>query len=116
MNEKKPSNDAVEWAYNRYIKNDPERVAHLELVRRRAALAQQVYEIRKRLHMTREDLAEFSGFTSETIEDIEESDYDGDWDEAVEKINSGFRNWFLNVILSTAQMKPEDYSVKVASA
>ncbi len=113
MNEKKLSTDAVEWTYNRYIKNDPERVAHVELVRRQAALAQQVYHIRNKLHMTRQDLAEFSGLTPGTIEDIEESDYGGDWDEAIDKINIAFRQWVHNVILPVARMTEDDYCVKV---
>jgi hypothetical protein len=49
----------------------------------------------------------------ETIEDLEETDYYGDWREAIEKVNRGFHNWFTNVILPAARMKPEDYSVKV---
>lgn len=116
MTDKKLSTDAVEWMYDRYIKDDPARIAHLELVRKQADLAQQIYDIRNKLHMTREDLAEFSGLTAETIEDIEESDYDGDWNEAIERINHAFRHWFTNVIVPAAQMKPDDYSVKAVSA
>ena len=81
-----------------------------------ADLAGQIYSIRNRLHMTREDLAEFSGLTAEIIEDLEESDYDGDWDEAIEKINKAFHHWFTGVILPAAQMKPDDYSIKAVSA
>ena len=116
MTEKKLSTDAVEWAYRRYIKNDPERVAHLELLRKQADLAQQIYDIRNKLRMTREDLAQFSGLTPETIEDIEESDYDGDWDEAVALINRAFRVWVSDVIVPVARMTPEDYSVKAVNA
>ncbi|MGO9122522.1 MAG: helix-turn-helix domain-containing protein [Desulfomonilaceae bacterium] len=116
MSEKRLSTDAVEWAYRRYIKNDPKRVAHVELLREQSAVSQQIYDIRKKLRMTREDLAEFSGLTAETIEDLEETDYDGDWDEAIEKINSAFHHWFTGVILPAAQMKPDDYSIKAASA
>jgi len=116
MTDKKLSTDAVEWMYNRYIKDDPARIAHLELVRKQADLAQQIYDIREKLHMTREDLAEFSGLTPETIEDLEESDYAGDWDDAIERINRGFHNWFTNVILPAARMTVDDYSVKAVSA
>ncbi len=111
MSEKELSTDAVEWMYNRYVKDDPERIAHLELVRKQADLAQQIYDIRTRLHMTREQLAEFAGLTADTIEDLEESDYDGDWDEAITKVNAGFHNWFTNVVLPSARMKPDEYSV-----
>ena len=65
--------------------------------------------------MAREDLAGVSGLKAETIEDLEESDYDGDWDEAIKKVNTGFHNWVTNVILPAAQMKREDYSVGIAS-
>lgn len=52
--------------------------------------------------MTREELAPFSGLTAETIEDLEEPDYDGDWDEAIEKVNTGSRDWLANVIRPAA--------------
>ncbi|MEW6349523.1 MAG: hypothetical protein AB1646_10715 [Thermodesulfobacteriota bacterium] len=116
MTDEKLSTDAVEWAYNEYIKNDPERVALHDLVRRRSAVARQVYGIRSKLHMTREELSEFSGLTPETVEDIEESDYDGDWDEAIARIKNGFRTWSTDVILPAVRLKPEDYSVRALSA
>jgi DNA-binding XRE family transcriptional regulator len=116
MTEKKRSPDAVEWAYNRYIKGDPEMEAYLEDLDVQSALAQQIYDIRNRLRMTREDLAEFSGLTPEAIENLEETDYDGDWNEAIERINHAFRHWFTNVIIPAAQMTPDDYSVKAVNA
>jgi len=116
MNKKKLSTDAVEWMYNRYVKDDPERVAHLELLRKQSALAQQIYDIRNKLRMTREDLAEFSGLTPEIIEDLEESDYEGDWNEAIDQINRAFRSWVSDVIVPVAKMTPDDYSVKAVSA
>lgn len=116
MDEKKRSTDAVEWAYNRYIKNDPARVAHVERLRKQSALAQQIYDIRSKLHMTREDVAKFSGLTPETIEDLEEADYTGNWNEAITRINRAFHDWFTNVIVPAAQMKPDEYSIRVVNA
>jgi DNA-binding XRE family transcriptional regulator len=116
MTKRKSACDAADWAYNRYIKGDPEMEAYCEQLDVQAALAQQIYDIRNRLHMTREELAEFSGLTPETIEDLEETDYDGDWNEAIERINRAFRHWFTNVIVPAAQMKPDDYSVKAVTA
>jgi DNA-binding XRE family transcriptional regulator len=116
MTEKKSNCDAAEWAYNRYIKGDPEMEAYFERLDVQSGLAQQIYDIRNRLHMTREELAEFSGLTPEAIEDLEETDYDGDWNEAVDRINHAFRRWFTNVIVPAAQMKADDYSVKAVSA
>jgi hypothetical protein len=66
--------------------------------------------------MTRGDLAEFSSLTAEAIENLEETDYNGDWDEATSRINSAFRHWFEEMILPAAQMKPDDYSIKSVSS
>lgn len=116
MSSKKIVTDAYQWSYDRYVKGDPELVELASEMRVKAGIAQQVYDIRNKLHMTREDLAEFSGLTPETVEDIEESDYDGDWNEAIDKINRAFRCWVSDVIVPVAQMPPDDYSVKAVSA
>ena len=116
MSSRKIITDAYVWSYDRYIKDDPELVEFAAEMRVRGGIAQQIYDIRCKLHMTREDLAELSGMTPDTIEDIEESDYDGDWDEAITRINRAFHHWFTNVILPAAQMKPDDYSVKAVNA
>ncbi len=116
MEEKKVRSDAREWLYNRYIKDDPEAAAFLKEVKIQADLAGRIYSIRTKLHMTREELAEFAGLTPEIIEDIEESDYGGDWDEAVLRINRAFRSWVSDVIIPVARMSPEDYSIEAASA
>jgi DNA-binding XRE family transcriptional regulator len=115
MSEKKFILDAYQWSYDRYIKDDPELVEFSKDIRQKAGLAQQIYDIREKLRMTRDDLAEFSGLSAETIEDLEETDYDGDWNDAIQKVNAGFHNWLINVILPVARMKPEELSVKIAS-
>jgi len=116
MSSKKIVTDAYQWSYDRYVKGDPDLVDFAKEIRAKGLLAQQIYDIRNKLHMTREDLSEFSGLTVETIEDLEESDYDGDWDEATDRINRAFHHWFANVIVPAAQMKPDDYSVKAVHA
>jgi len=116
MEEDRFSSDAHQWMYKRYIKDDPDAQAFLKEVKTQADLAGRIYSIRTKLRMTREDLAEFSGLTPETIEDIEESDYDGDWEEATNRINAAFHHWFTNVIIPAAQMTPDDYSVKAVNA
>lgn len=116
MSSKKVVTDAYQWSYDRYVKGDPDLVDFAQEVRAKGLLAQQIYDIRNRLHMTREDLAEFSGFTPEAIEDLEEADYDGDWNEAIDKINRAFRQWYQDVILPAARMTPDDYSVKTVNA
>jgi DNA-binding XRE family transcriptional regulator len=116
MEDNKLSSDAHQWMYDRYIKDDPEAQAFLKAVKVQADLAGRIYAIRTKLHMTTEDLAQLSGLPSETIEDIEESDYDGDWNDAIKKVNAGFHKWFTDVILPASRMKPEDYSVGQMSA
>lgn len=103
MNEK--SSDAVAWAYNRYIKGNPEREASFEEAGRQADLAQQIYDIRNKLHMSREELAELSGLTAEAIEDLEESDFDGSWKEATTKINMAFRQMGELCFVTTSEIE-----------
>ncbi len=110
------SSDAYQWTYERYIKGDPEIQEFLGEVQIKADLSGQIYSIRNKLRMSREDLAEFSGLTSETIEDLEESDYDGSWEDAIERINRAFQLWFASVILPVARMSPEEYSIKAVGA
>lgn len=116
MSNKKIVTDAYQWSYNRYVKGDPDLVDFAQEIRAKGLLAQQIYDIRNRLHMTREDLAEFSGLRPEAIEDLEDSDYDGDWNEAIDRINHAFHHWFTDVIVPAAQMKPDDYLVKAVNA
>ena len=110
------SSDAYQWTYERFIKGDPEIHEFLREVRIKADISGQIYSVRNKLRMSREDLAEFSGLTSEAIEDLEESDYDGSWEDEVERINRAFQLWFASVILPVARMSPEEYSIKAVSA
>lgn len=116
MEENKRSFDAAEWAYDRYIKGRPELETYFAELAVQSDLAQQIYDVRNRLRMSRQELAELSGLTAETIEDLEETDYEGNWDEAIERINDAFRQWFRTVILPAAGMTEDEYSVKVVGA
>ena len=116
MEEKKRSSDATEWAYNRYIKGNPELEQYFEDLEVQSDLAQQIYDVRNRLRMSREELAELSGLTAESIEDLEETDYEGDWGEAIDKINRAFHDWFQTVIKPASLMTEDDYSVKAVGA
>jgi len=116
MEEKKVSSDAHQWMYDRFIKDDPECQAFLKEVKVQADVAGQIYSIRRKFGMTREQLAELAGLSPEAVEDLEESDYDGDWEVAIQGINRAFHDWFQNVILPAAQMKPDEYSVRAMNA
>jgi ribosome-binding protein aMBF1 (putative translation factor) len=115
MEEKKRSLDAAEWAYDRYVKGHPELEAYFTDLDVQSDVAQQIYDVRNKLRMSRKELAELSGLSAEVIEDLEETDYEGNWDEAVEKINRAFRHWFRTVILPAARMTEDEYAVKVVS-
>jgi hypothetical protein len=113
MEEKEHCHDACQWTYNRYIKGDVESLEFLKNLKVQADLAGQIYDIRNKLRMTRKDLADFSGLTPEIIEDLEESDYDGDWLEAVSLTNRAFERWIKEIVIPAAQMKPDEYLIKV---
>lgn len=114
MEEHPPITDGFQWLYTKYIGDDPERLASFQEELVKAEIASRIYAIRTRLRMSRDDLAEFSGLNVEAIEDLEESDYDGSWDEAVEAVNRGFHRWIDEVVLPASRMIPEEYSVRIA--
>lgn len=113
MEEKVRSDDAVEWAYNRYVRGDPEQEEYFDELGIQVGLARQIYDIREELRMSRESLAEFSGLPVETIKNLEETNYDGDWAGAIEKINTAFTAWVTKVLGPTYKTEPpKDYQVQ----
>lgn len=113
MKEKKLSSDAYQWAYDRFIKDDPEMQEFLKEVKVQSEIAGRIYNIRHKLGMSREQLAQYAGLTPEVIEDLEESDYEGSWEHVLERVNQAFESWFREIILPASRMNPEDYSVSV---
>jgi ribosome-binding protein aMBF1 (putative translation factor) len=79
MEETKLSSDAYQWAYGRYIKGDPEMEKYFEELGVKAGIARQLYNLRNQAGMSREQLADLVGTKASVIEDIEESDYEGDF-------------------------------------
>ncbi len=78
MEEKKRSSDALEWAYNEFIGDDPERIASYQEERIKAQIARQVYDLREAAGLTQEELAKLVGTAETVIDDLEEADYEGD--------------------------------------
>ncbi|MFH1116118.1 MAG: hypothetical protein V1792_19570 [Pseudomonadota bacterium] len=78
--------------------------------------AQAIADIRAKLQMTQENLAEYSGLSLEVIESVERSDYPSDWNALISRLNRAFQTWATKVIIPTYQVDPEDYSVKVVNA
>ncbi|MCL4538539.1 MAG: helix-turn-helix domain-containing protein [Bacteroidetes bacterium] len=85
---KKLSSDAFQWAYDRYIGNDPKEIALYEEERVKADIAQAIYNLRNQAGLTQEQLADLVGTNASVIEDIEESDYEGDFLSMASKIAS----------------------------
>jgi transcriptional regulator with XRE-family HTH domain len=86
MEEKKLSRDGFLWAYNRYIGEDPKRIASFEEESFKAEVAQQLYDLRDQAGLTHEQLAERVETEASVIEDIEEADYEFEHLEAIFRI------------------------------
>jgi len=114
MGEKGRDSDAFQWAYERYIGKDPERVASFNSELAKLEVAQRIYDIRTKLGMTKEQLAEIAGLNLSTIDQLEEAGYGMPLDEPIKLINNAFEEWIKTVIIPAARMKPEDYSIRVS--
>ncbi|MFH1113188.1 MAG: helix-turn-helix transcriptional regulator [Pseudomonadota bacterium] len=79
MEEKKYSTDALKWMYDEFIGNDPERIASYRQELIKAEIARQVYDLREQAGLTQEQLADLVGMDPSVIDDMEESDYEGDF-------------------------------------
>lgn len=78
MEEKKLSSDALAWAHNEFIKNDPEAELLVDEYQIRIDIGQQVYDLRTATGMTQEQLANLVGVDESTIDELEQADYEGD--------------------------------------
>jgi len=79
MEEKKRSSDSYEWAYDRYIKGDPEMEKYFDELGVKADIARQLYDLRNQAGLTQEQLADLVGIDPSVVDDIEETDYEGDF-------------------------------------
>lgn len=79
MEDKKLSSDAFQLIYDRYIKDDPARVASFQEELTKADIAREIYDLREQAGLTQEQLADLVGTDASVIDDIEEADYEGDF-------------------------------------
>ena len=93
MKEKLTNSDACKWAKENYIGDDPELIQFLEDVRTKGDVAGRIYSLRTKLGMTLEDLSRLSGLDLGSVESIEESDYEGPWEEAIQALDKAFESW-----------------------
>lgn len=79
MTRKKKSikSDAIQFLHDRYIGDDPKRLALLEEERANAEIARKIYELRTRAGLTQRALAKLIGTTASVICRLEDADYEG---------------------------------------
>jgi transcriptional regulator with XRE-family HTH domain len=74
---KKGTTNASEILRNRYVKDDPERKASVEVERVNVEVAHLIHTMRTEAGLTQGQLAELVGTTQSVISRLEDSDYDG---------------------------------------
>ena len=93
MKSKQLSADACRWAIENFLGDDPELNAFLEDTKIKGDIAGRICAIRTRLGMTLEDLSRLSGLDVRSVESLEESDYDGPLEEAIQALDKAFETW-----------------------
>ena len=69
--------EALQFAYDRYIGDDPALAAAFEEELSKAEIASQIYNLRKRAGLSQRQLAAKVGTTASVICRLEDSDYEG---------------------------------------
>ena len=77
MKKDKKTKNAIEILHDRYIKNDPDRRASLEVERVNAEVAQTIYDLRQEKGLSQKELADLIGTTQSVISRLEDADYEG---------------------------------------
>ncbi len=77
MDENKHSSDALQWMYDEFIGDDPERIASYQEELIKAEIARKVYDLRDEAGLTQKQLADLVGTTDTVIDGLEEADYEG---------------------------------------
>jgi DNA-binding XRE family transcriptional regulator len=74
---KKVTSDAVQYAYDRYVGENPEQVVAYEEELANAELARKIYDLRIAAGLTQRQLAKLVGTTASVICRLEDADYEG---------------------------------------
>lgn len=77
MPRKIPTTDAAKILHRRYYDKRPARALELETARLNAAIAREIYTLRKKARLTQEQLARMVGTTGSVISRLEDDDYEG---------------------------------------
>ena len=68
---------SVQALYDRYVGDDPDRVASYERARADGQVAQMIYDLRAGAGLSQKELASRVGTTQSVISRLEDADYDG---------------------------------------
>jgi DNA-binding XRE family transcriptional regulator len=77
MSRNTPTTDAVKILNRRYYAKSQARALDLEIARLNAAIAREIYTLRKKARLTQEQLARLVGTTGSVISRLEDDDYEG---------------------------------------
>jgi transcriptional regulator with XRE-family HTH domain len=67
----------VQFLYDRYVGDDPERIEQYELEVLNAEIARKIYELRKKAGLSQRQLARRLGTSASAICRLEDADYEG---------------------------------------
>ncbi len=74
---KKLKSPALQYAYDRFVGSDPERVRSFDDELANASIARQVYDLRQEAGLTQREIAKRVGTTASVICRLEDADYQG---------------------------------------
>lgn len=74
---KKFTSEALQFAYNRYIGDNPERIASFEEELANTEIARKIYDLRTQAGLTQGQLAKLVGTTAVIMRQLENADYEG---------------------------------------
>ena len=77
VNKRKAKSDAVQYVYDRYIGNDPERRASVAEEEANLEIAQKIYDLRANAGLSQRQLAKLVGSSASAICRLEDADYQG---------------------------------------
>ena len=77
MANKKKTTDGVKILYDRFVKDDPKRLASIARERQKAEIAMDIYELRQKAGLTQKQLADKIGTKQSVISRLEDADYRG---------------------------------------
>ena len=69
--------DIIQFLHDRYVGDDPERLAMLEEERANAEVARMIYDLRTSAKLNQRELAKLVGTTASVICRLEDADYEG---------------------------------------